>query len=142
MLLLCFASLLGCHSPDDALTAVAESHIEANIPSRKLFDELLARDLKNYFCRDSKGCKVEYEFLRDGPTQSGISYPKYYLWVKTIKENTVAEEGAVRIAAVERKGFEVTDFLSREQISQSPSQVASVFPSALVDKINQKAGNR
>jgi len=142
VLSLCSASLLGCHSRQDALTAVAESHIEANIPPQELVDQLLARDLKNYFCRDGKDCKIEYEFLRDGPTQSGTSYPKYYLWVKTIKGNTVAEEGAVRVAAVERKGFEVTHFLSREQISQSPSQVASVFPTALVDKINQKAGNR
>jgi hypothetical protein len=140
VLLLCFASLIGCHSPQGATTAVAKSHIEANIPSRELFNELMSRDLKNHFCRDSKDCKVEYELLRDDPTQSGTSYPKYYLWVKTIKGNTVAEEGAVRATAVEQKGFEVTHFLSREEILQSPSQVASIFPAALMDKVNQKAG--
>jgi len=116
--------------------------MEANIPPRELFDEWLARDLKRYFCWDSKNCKVEYEFLRDGPAQSGTSYPKYYLWVKTIKGSTVAEQGAVRIAAMEQKGFAVTDFLSREQISRSPALVASVFPAVLVDKINQKTRDR
>ena len=137
--LLCLASLEGCHSSQDVLTGVAKSHVEANVPPAKLFDELLTQDLNNYFCRNSKDCKIEYEFLRDGPTQSGISYPKYYLWVKTIKGSTVAEQGAVRVAAVEQKRFDVTDFLSREQISQSPSQVASIFPAALVNKITEKA---
>jgi hypothetical protein len=137
--LLCLASLEGCHGSQDVLTDVAKSHIEGNVPQGKLFDELLMRDLTNYFCRNSKDCKIEYEFLREGATQSGTSYPKYYLWVKTIKGSTVAEEGAVRVAAVEHKSFDVTHFLSREQISQSPSQVASIFPAALVNKITEKA---
>jgi hypothetical protein len=137
--LLCLASLASCRSPQDGLTDVATSHVEANVPPSKVFDELLKRDLGNYFCRNSKDCTIEYEFLRDGPTQSGASYPKYYLWVKTIKGSTVAEEGAARVAAVEQKGFDVTHFLSREEISKSPSHVASIFPSALVDKITEKA---
>jgi hypothetical protein len=77
--------------------------------------------------------------LRDGPTQVGISYPKYYLWIKTIKGRTVVDEGAIRIAAVERKRFDVRDYLSREQISKSPWQVGYVFPSALVSKIAENA---
>jgi len=121
------------------LTDVAKSHVEGNVPPGKLFDELLTRDLNNYFCRNSNDCKIEYEFLREGPTQSGTSYPKYYVWVKTFKGSTVADEGAVRVAAVEQKSFDVTHFLSREQISQSPSQVASIFPTALVNKITEKA---
>jgi hypothetical protein len=114
-------------------------HVEGNVPPGKLFDELLTRDLNDYFCRNSNDCKVQYELLRDGPTQSGTSYPKYYLWVRFTKGGTVAGEGAVRVAAIDQKRFEVTHFLSRELISQAPSQVASIFPAALVNKIVEKA---
>jgi hypothetical protein len=137
-----FAYLVACRNSQDVLTDVAKSHVEANAPRGELFDEFLARDLKKYFCASVNDCAVQYEFLRNGPTQSGTSYPKYYLWVKNIKGSTVAEEGAVRVAAVEQKGFEVTRFLSREQILESPSQVASVFPPALIDKIFEKARSK
>jgi hypothetical protein len=137
VLLLSFACWVGCHNPQDALTNVAKSHVEANVPPGKLFDELLRRDLNSYFCKDHD-CEIKYEFLRDGPTQSGTSYPKFYLWVKIIEGGIVAEEGAARVAAVEQKRFDVTHFLSREQISQSPSQVASIFPAPVADRIAEK----
>jgi hypothetical protein len=138
--LLFLAFLVGCRGLRDApLTAIAESHIEANVPKGKLFDEFLERDLTNYFCREAMDCTVKYEFLREGPTQTGLSYPKYYLWVKKLKGTAVTDEGAVRVAAVDQNGFDVTHFLSREQISASRSQVASIFPAALVDKIVQKS---
>ena len=142
MFFACLACLAACRGPEDILDDVAKSHVEGNVPQGELFDEYLARDLQMYFCRGNNDCRVQYEFLRDGPTQSGISYPKYYLWIKNIKGNTAVEEGAVRVAAVDQKSFHVTHFLSREQISASPSQLASVFPAALVDKITQKARSR
>jgi hypothetical protein len=107
-----------------------------------LFDEYLERDLRTYFCRGINDCRIQYEFLRAGPTQRGTSYPKYYLWVKNIRGNTVVEEGAARVAAVDQKSFNVTHFLSREQISESRSPVTLVFPTALVDKIIQKVRSR
>jgi len=137
--LLYLVTLEGCHSPPNVLSDIATSHVEGNVPPGKLFDELLTRDLNDYFCRNSNDCKVQYELLRDGPTQSGTSYPKYYLWVRFTKGGTVAGEGAVRVAAIDQKSFEVTHFLSRELISQAPSQVASIFPAALVNKIVEKA---
>ncbi len=62
---------------------VSLSHVEANVPPQKEFDEILARDLQAYF-QDLKGKQVgvQYEFLRRGPTQVGVAYPKFYLWVK------------------------------------------------------------
>jgi hypothetical protein len=136
--LMCFALSVGCRS-QNVMSDIAKSHIEANVPKGKLFDEYLSRDLKNYFCAEVQNCRVEYEFLRDGPTQTGIAYPKYYLWAKCFKGSAIAAEGAVRVAAVEQKNFDVTNFLSREEISESPSQVASIFPAPLVDKIVQRA---
>jgi hypothetical protein len=137
--LLLVAPLVGCRGSRDALTAVTQSHIEGNVPEGKLFDQFLQRDLKNYFCEADSGCTVEYEFLREGSTQSGISYPKYYLWVRKMHATAVTEEGAVRVAAIDQSGFDVTHYVSRERILASPSQVASIFPAALVDKIVQKA---
>jgi hypothetical protein len=81
-----------------------------------LFNEYLKRDLKGYFCAESKVCEVEYELLRDGPTQTGISYPKYYVWVRCFRKNTL-REGAARVAAVEQTRFDVTNFLSRDEIN-------------------------
>lgn len=127
---LCMA--LGCTNP------IADSHIEANVPKGKTFDEYLTRDLSSYFCT-TKDCRVEYEFLREGPTQTGISYPKYYLWVRCFTGGKLTAEGAVRVAAVDQKGFDVTDFLSAKEIVTSPDEAAGIFPAALLDKIGKKA---
>jgi hypothetical protein len=133
-LLFCLlGTVLACRSQ------LADSHIEANVPKGAPFEEYLKRDLKGYFCAESKDCTVEYELLREGPTQTGISYPKYYLWAKCLRKDIVEREGAVRVAAIEQKRFEVTNFLSRDDISKSPERVGSVFPAPLVDKVIQKA---
>src|SRR5262249_44835066 len=121
LFLLCCALAVGCRS-QNVMNDIAQSHIEANVPKGKSFDEYLKRDLKTYFCGEAIDCRVEYELLRDEPTQTGIAYPKYYLWAKCFKGNTITAEGAVRVAAVEQKKFDITNFLSREQISTSPSQ--------------------
>ncbi len=119
-----------------------DSHIEANVPNSENFDTYLKRDLTSYFCLDRKDCEISYEFLRTGPTQSGVSYPKYYLWVKCLKNCPSLDVGAVRVAAIERESFDVTNFLSRKEILESRSQVASIFPAPLVDKIIQKASEK
>ena len=141
LFLMCCALAVSCPA-QSAISEIGRSHIEANVPRGKLFDEYLRRDLKRHFCEGAKDCKVDYELLREGPTQTGIAYPKYYLWVKCLRGSSVSAEGAVRVAAVEQKRFDVTDFLSRKEILASPSQVASIFPAALVDKIVQKAGHK
>ena len=133
-----FAFATGCRS-QDAMGTIAASHIDANVPRSKLFDESLKRNLNSYFCPEAKDCQVEYQLLRDGPTQTGIAYPKYYLWVKCSKLKSRTAEGAVRVAAREQTEFDVTHFLSREEILDSPSRVASIFPAPLVEKIVKKA---
>ena len=136
--LLLVLGLLVVVVPFAVVSEVAKSHIEGNVPKDK-FDEYLSRDLNNYFCGGVNDCRVEYEFLRTGPTQTGISYPKYYLWAKCLKGGKITMEGAVRVAAMEQEGFDVTHFISRAQITADPTEVASVFPAPLVDKIVQKA---
>jgi hypothetical protein len=134
----------GCQFATDKMSErvtdqIAQSHVEANVPKGKLFGEYLQRDLQTYFCGGAKDCRVEYILLRDGPTQAGVSYPKYYLWCKSYKGKTLNSEGAVRVAAVEQGRFDVTDVIFREQILETPSIVTSIFPAALADKIAQYA---
>ncbi len=117
-------------------SAVQSSHIEANVPSSETFEPLLRRDLIAYFARsDSSVTSVEFKLLRNGPTQSGVAYPKYYLWVKAFAGSRPKEEGAIRVAAVNRERFEVTDFLSKAKVQSAPSEVGAIFPAALVPSI-------
>lgn len=121
-------------------SSIAESHIQANVPDEGDFDRLMTRDLKFYLDRHSQmNLRVEYELLRQGPTQTGIAYPKYYAWVKGFDGSRVVLEGAARIAAIEKTRFEITDFLSRQEIDTSPSKVEKTFPAALQANIINRA---
>jgi len=135
ILLLFSVSVFAQSSPAD----VQASHIEANVPARESFEAFLRRDLLAYFHAPGTG-SLEYKLLRDGPTQSGVAYPKYYLWVTVRSGSSLLNEGAVRVAAIGRKRFEVTNFLSRGTIRATPSEVGVVFPAALVPSVLSLAG--
>lgn len=124
------------------LADIQRSHIEANVPSPEVFAELLKHDLLEFFRKDiaKTATTAKYRLLRDGPTQSGVSYPKYYLWVTLENGSTKIVEGAARVAAIEKKRFDVTHFMSKEQIQSQPEQVRSVFPPPLVASILSAAG--
>src|SRR5262245_41712414 len=114
---LAFAALLAQQPTLDVFREIQRSHIEANVPSPNDFDRLLTRDLEAYFrARAGKVLRVKHELLCDGPTQSGVAYPKFYLWVQAFEGTRVAERGAVRVAAIDRKEFQVTDFLTEADI--------------------------
>jgi hypothetical protein len=115
-------------------------HIAANVPDEADFSAVLERDLRAYFAAAGfRRPSIRFEMLRHAPTQSGIAYPKYYLWVWVWSEGRPAVSGAVRVAAVQRERFEVTDFRSREAIIAQPGQIGSVFPAPLVEPIRARA---
>ncbi len=124
----------GSQMPGD----VAASHIQANVPQDKAFDEDMKRDLAAYLCTNMD-CHVEYELLRKGATQTGIAYPKFYVWVHGFQHGKEFTQGAARVAAVDGQQFHVTDFLSQDQIRTSPGQVGNVFPAQLVAGILDRA---
>ena len=114
------------------------THIDANIPPAEVFDSYLKRDLSRYFKEKfNKNVTVKFELLRDDPTQTGIAYPKYYLWVN-ITGDKINQEGAVRVAAINKESFDVTDYVSLEQIKNNSKEVDNIFPSDISEKIKQK----
>lgn len=118
------------------------SYIEANVPSPEAFERLLVRDLTSYFSQSTGKpiSSIKVTSLREAPTQSGAAYPKYYLWVRVICSSTLCTEGVVRVAAIHREKFEVTDFLSKDAIIASPADASHLFPAALIARIHELAG--
>src|SRR5205085_2879741 len=96
------------------------SHIRANVPDSSDFKSFMVRDLTAHFSGLYGPCIVEYELLRDEPTQVGVAYPKYYAWVTIASGNGVKREGAARIAAVEKERFDVTNFVESGEIRADP----------------------
>jgi len=130
-------------SGQSALDDIAESHIRANVPESADFASLLIRDLKSYFSTGgTETVQVVYEMLRDGPTQTGIAYPKFYLWVTVTRGSEVVNEGAARVAAIEKKRFEVTHFINAKDIQGNPEEPYKVFPQPVADKIKEKTKQR
>ncbi|HTI69598.1 MAG TPA: hypothetical protein VMF06_06515 [Candidatus Limnocylindria bacterium] len=118
------------------LREVAKSHITGNVPSVEEFRPFLIRDLAAYLKPQyGEGLQIGYELLRKGPNQSGVAYPKYYLWLTfTNAQNTVVE-GATRVAAIDHREFNITDFMPSSEINAEPGIVSRVFPKPLVSKI-------
>jgi hypothetical protein len=117
------------------------SHIHANVPASTNFSSFLKRDLLSYFHNQGlvAATSVSFTLLRDGPTQSGVAYPKFYVWVLVLNGKKVLTQGAARVAAIEQSHFEVTDFLSSSKVRALPEEVSSVFPAPLVSSIVSRA---
>lgn len=85
-----------------------------------------------------KDVPVDYEPLRRGPTQSGVSYPTFYLWVRGSGGKTPRDRGALRVDAIEKKRFAVTDFASEETIRADPDELYRIFPAQVCKSIMGK----
>lgn len=118
--------------------AIAQgSQIQGNVP--KHFDKLLKRDLTTYFQDLYKEVvTVEYELLRDIPTQVGVALPKYYIWVKIYAQKGLLDEGAVKVAAVEKTHFTVLNYLAIADLKKSPDRINQVFPLPVGNKIRSR----
>ncbi|MEJ2609728.1 MAG: hypothetical protein P8179_06455 [Candidatus Thiodiazotropha sp.] len=136
----CFSQAKDVAEFQKIMAEIRRSHIEGNVPSQEDFDAFLKRDLKIYFESYGENISVKYRFLRDGPTQSGVSTPKYYVWVQVIEGGKAIQEGAARVSAVEKKKFDVLDFIAKSDVIKNPSCVEHVFPSALLVTIRQLSG--
>jgi hypothetical protein len=101
---------------------------------------IMARDLNAYFTRQAgRPVRVEYAYLRRGPTVTGIAYPKYYLWIvaRDASQRGVTAEGAARVAEIDSV-IEVTHFFPKQYIGREPASLDSVFPPAVVAEIRKR----
>lgn len=115
-------------------------HIAANVPPDAAFMPLLQRDVRAYLVTKKLPSKsLEIEPLRKGATQSGVSYPKYYVWIRAADNAGHRIAGAMRVAAVNRVRFDVTDFTSAASIRSDPASLASIYPAPLIPVIRQHA---
>jgi hypothetical protein len=129
-----------CNRATDPSGLIGLGHVDANAPADADFDKFLTRDLAVYFTNISRGTgHLEYVLLRQGATQSGVAYPKYYAWVNFRSPNGESREGAVRVAAIDQNHFEVTHFLTWQQIKADPHVASDVFPAPLVPEISRRA---
>lgn len=126
------------NSEQKAISEIQNSYIDANVPNNNKFDAFLKRDLEKHFFGTYGEVTVKSEFLRDGPTQSGVAYPKYYLWIKIYKDDKLVNEGAVRVEAIEKKRFEITDFVNSEEIKNNSKDIKIVFPRQVCEKIKSR----
>ena len=118
-----------------------QSHLEANLPNTfEEFKIILNRDLQKHFSEKLKTeVDVVASLLRTAPTQSGVSYPKFYAWVEILKSNRIFRAGAVRVVAKDKVRVEVTHFYSEDDIKKQPKSIEQVFPLALCDEIRARA---
>ncbi len=135
-----FTTKVQAEQPAQTMQDLRLAHIAANVPVGDDFEAFLVRDLTAYFAEHFLPASVvTYELLRDGPTQSGVAYPKYYVWAKATASDGTVLEGAARVAAIERTRFEVTDFVSRQQIVSQPDSLDQVVPAALFELTVERA---
>jgi len=100
-------------------------------------NEIKQNILKNYV--KGKDYIITCEFLRYGPTVSGVAWPKYYLWVSIFnpKSYQLIANGAIRVALIgyeeEPQELDITDFIKFDK--QNIEEFEQVFPHAVVERI-------
>ena len=84
---------------------------------------------------------ITCEFLRWGPTVTGVSWPKYYLWINIFNPNSyeLVAEGAIRVVLIENEKesqkLDITDFIKFDDNKQNIQEFEKVFPHAIVEQI-------
>ena len=123
----------------DMTTALRNSHIEANVPPESQFNMIIMLALEKFMTANlGKPCTVRYTLLRKGSTQSGVVYPKYYVWVEVLLDGKTIEQGAARVAAIEKTEFHVTDFLTVDKIRSASKEIYRVFPKPVCREIEKR----
>jgi hypothetical protein len=138
--ILCAVSLLAGCTKTAPLDEIARSQVDANVPSQTEFRAVMLRGLRaGLEATYGTIAGLDYELLRQVPTQVGIGYPKFYVWLRFDRPGSVAVAGAARVAAIDREHFELTHFLSAVDIVRTPESAAQIFPAALLQKIGDRA---
>jgi hypothetical protein len=138
MLLIAALGVAACSNEPAAPQSISQSHIDANVPAEADFAVFLKRDLEAYFSTTyGTPVTVNYQLLRSAPTQSGLSFPAFYAWVKVLNAGKELDQGAVEVDALSREYFEVTYYASERDIFQDPDDLDQHFPRQVADLIRR-----
>lgn len=118
----------------------AEPFIQANVPDKADFNNILERDLKQYFqSKNANVTNVKYQFLSEGLLPSGNPFPHYYLWVKIYRQNIFVNQGFIAVFPVQKKKFEVFTYISKDEIKRAKKDIYKFFPKPICKKLEEKA---
>ena len=110
---------------DQFVQSLADSHIQGNVPADKDFLPFLQRDLNVHFGGQAGTPAVQrVEMLREGPTQSGVSYPHFYLWVMLLD----GREAVVAVDAIDKKRFQVDQVFFAAEIATNQEVMNGKLP--------------
>ena len=123
-----------------ALANPINSHVGANMPEHEKLHSVIKQGLVEYFKKNYSATDLDYQLLRDIPSQVGVSYPKLYAWVEVKGTSPGKLSGAVRLSLREKKYCVVTHFLSSQDIRKNPKSAFFVFPTGLLPKVFSKCG--
>lgn len=121
-----------------AFGGLQRSHINANTPVPSDFDRILRRDLQSFAETRRSGATLRsVEHLREGATQAGTGYPKFYAWAELASPEGL-ESGAVRLTAIKRQEFHVSDFVPCADARAHPSRTREIFPAPVAQAIDSR----
>jgi hypothetical protein len=91
VIILAFLAVTTLAQGNDLMSDLRQSQSDANVPDKEDFGRILNRDITKYVTdAGDKNITVKVELLREGPSQSGVALPKYYIWIE--KRNDVYEK--------------------------------------------------
>ena len=122
---------------------IRSDQIAANVPPNSRFHEYLERDVRAFLIqRNQEDVPFSVDLLRTQPTQVGIAFPKYYVWIEASSPTQGDISGAARLAAVNGREFSIQEFITRREINSQPDALTRTFPSRLVPHIVEQARGR
>lgn len=122
---------------------IRRDQIAANVPPNSRFHEYLERDVRAFLVkRNQEDVPFSVDLLRTPPTQVGIAFPKYYVWIEASSPTQGDLSGAARVAAVAGREFSIQEFIPRREINAQPDGLYTTFPSRLVPHIVEQARGR
>jgi hypothetical protein len=124
---------------DPAIRSSQNENVLEGVPDNKTFGPLLIHVLTSCFEDDRfKDLQFKYTFLADHPFQSGIAFPKYYLWVEKYDGSHPIGRGVIEVAAIDQTRLGVVEFVSKKDLATDLEWIKRHYPPEVCKSILQK----
>jgi len=128
---------------DPVLRLNQNESVHEGIPDEKTFEPLLIRVLSSYFEDDRfKNLQFRYMLLADHPFQSGIAFPKYYLWIEKYDGSRFIGQGVMEIAAIDQTRLGVIEFTSKKDLETDREWIKQHYPPEVCQSIFQQINTK